>query len=600
MGDAAAGKAIYAEQLGMVFRQQPIVLAVNVINASLTAYVLFDIVPQAPLSAWLASVVLLSAARLVLFYRHRRSRERSERENRRWAALAAAGSMLSGALWGFGAILLFPESVIHRMFLMLVVAGMCAGGSATLAAHLPSSLGFLLLATLPLAVRLALEGLLLDFILAAMTLVFAVALSLVSISLNRSIATTLSLRVDLQAQTAALDAASTRLQEEMADHRATEATLRQAQKMEAVGQLTAGIAHDFNNLLTAVIGNLELAVARGVENARTAPLLEGALHAAERGADLTQRLLAFGRKQRLDPKPVDVVLLLDRIEELLRRSLGPTIAIATSGDAGLPPARADPQQLELAILNLALNARDAMPSGGELRIDVTARNVTADGGNAPPELTPGEHVVVAVGDTGEGMDQATLERAFEPFFTTKGIGEGTGLGLSMVHGFAAQSGGAIRLRSRKNVGTIAEIWLPRAEAMTEAAPALSATQIRDGKDATFAAFSVLVCDDDGDVRQFVGEMLRAHGCTVHEAEDAAAALRLLDGALRIDAMVADYAMPGLFGDALVEEARRRRPGIKAVIISGYAETLPADRLAGVHVLRKPFRAAELLGLLEEA
>jgi signal transduction histidine kinase len=271
--------------------------------------------------------------------------------------------------------------------------------------------------------------------------------------LNRFFAETLRLRFELAA-------ANLRLQAEILEREATEAALRQAQKLEAVGQLTGGISHDFNNLLTVVIGNLALAIERARDIPAILPLLQGGLQAAERGVALIERLLAFARKQRLDPRSVDLNHLIAGIEDLLRRTLGDRIRLTITADADLAPARVDVNQLELAILNLTINARDAMPSGGNLRIRMENRRANRD---SPSELPPGDYVVLSINDTGTGMDEATLARAFEPFFTTKEIGSGSGLGLPMVQGFAAQSGGDVRIHSKVGEGTTVELWLPAAD-----------------------------------------------------------------------------------------------------------------------------------------
>jgi signal transduction histidine kinase len=271
--------------------------------------------------------------------------------------------------------------------------------------------------------------------------------------LNRIFTETMRLRFEL-------NEADLRLRAEIAERQATEAALRQAQKLEAVGQLTGGIAHDFNNLLTVVIGNLILAIGRVSENSTVVPLLQGALEAAERGVSLIQRLLAFARKQRLDPRSVDLCRLVANIEELLQRTLGGRIRLAIARAADVAPASVDANQLELAILNLTINARDAMPAGGSLRIGLENRRADR---RSPHQLAPGDYVVISISDTGTGMDEATLTRAFDPFFTTKEIGSGSGLGLPMVQGFAAQSGGAVQIRSRLGGGTTVELWLPRAD-----------------------------------------------------------------------------------------------------------------------------------------
>jgi len=446
--------AIRAERVNTVFRQMPIALAVNVANAIITAVVLQQFVGLAIPLAWAFAVLLVTSGRWVLWLRYRRADDFGVTEVPRWSWLAAGGSLLAGICWGLGGMLLFPISpVIGQIFLTLVIGGMCAGAVVLSASHLPSLLAFLLTASVPMAVMFLCQGTSTATALGSMVLVFAGALSLAGLHLNRFFGETMRLRFEL-------GAANRRLKAEISEREATEAALRQAQKLEAIGQLTGGISHDFNNLLTVVIGNLTLAIGRTGDNPAALPLLQAALQAAERGGALIQRLLAFARKQQLDARSVDLNRLVVGIEDLLRRTLGARVGLAINAEADLAPARVDANQLELAILNLTINARDAMPEGGVLHISL--RNRRANHG-APPELSPGEYIVVSISDTGTGMDEVTLARAFEPFFTTKEIGSGSGLGLPMVQGFAAQSGGAVRIQSKVGEGTTVEIWLPRAE-----------------------------------------------------------------------------------------------------------------------------------------
>src|SRR5215472_246276 len=400
---------------------------------------------------WLCVVLLVTAGRCTLWLRYRGAESRVV-DFTQWSWGATCGSLLGGMCWGLGGMALFPIAPIPgQIFLIFVIGGMCTGAVVMSASHLSSLLAFLLSASLPMAVLLFRQGTTTAIASGAMILIFAAALSAAGLHLSRFFARTIQLRFDLEA-------ANLRLQAEMAEREVTEAALHQAQKLEAIGRLTGGIAHDFNNLLTVVIGDLGLAIGRAGNMPSILPRLESALHAAERGATLIERLLAFARKQRLDPRSVDVNHLVIGIEDLLRRTLGNRIRIAINAEADLAPARVDANQLELAILNLAINARDAMPDGGLLHIDL--RNHVRDR-NSPPELSPGEYVVVSISDTGTGMDEATLAHAIEPFFTTKEIGSGSGLGLSMVHGFAAQSRGAMRIQSKVGGGTTVELWLPR-------------------------------------------------------------------------------------------------------------------------------------------
>jgi signal transduction histidine kinase len=442
---------IHSVQMASVFRQMPIALAVNVVNAGITALVVQRLGPTVLPLAWFWVVLLVTAGRWMLWRQYRRRRRAGMEGSPRWPRLAGCGSFLAGLSWGLGGVVMFPTvPVLGQVFLTLVIGGMCAGAVVVNASHLPSLVAFLLPASLPMAVLFFVEGSTTGNALGSMIVVFAVALSFAGNQLNRFLVETIRLRCELQET-------NLRLKAEMVERQATEEILRQAQKLEAVGQLTGGIAHDFNNLLTVVIGNLMLAIGRAGDNSANAQLLQGALQAAERGVALVQRLLAFARKQRLDPRSVDIGALVGSIEDLLRRTLGSSIQFSITTDPDLAPARVDANQLELAILNLTINARDAMPDGGTMRITLENRRTPGD---SPRELPCGAFVVLSISDTGTGMDEATLARAFDPFFTTKEIGSGSGLGLPMVQGFAAQSGGAVRVHSKPGRGTTAELWLP--------------------------------------------------------------------------------------------------------------------------------------------
>ncbi len=454
-GSSADGvlREIRAAQTSAVFRQMPIALAVNTVNAVITAIVLQRFAGVMLPLAWLCIVLLVTAGRWLVWRRYRHRDARLE-DDPRWPLLASCGSLLAGLCWGLGAVVLFPVlPVVGQIFLTFVIGGMCAGAVVVSASHLSTLLAFLLSASVPMAILFFAQGEATGSALGAMTVVFVAALSFAGGQLNRFIAETMRLRL-------ALSETNRRLQTEIAEREATQDALRQAQKLEAVGQLTGGIAHDFNNLLTVVIGNLALAIGRAGENPAVVPPLQGALQAAERGVALIQRLLAFARKQQLDPQSVDLNRLVADIADLLRRTLGSQIRLAIASFPDLAPARVDTNQLELALLNLTINARDAMPGGGALHIGLLNRRTDH---RSPPELSPGDYVVVSISDTGMGMDEATVARAAEPFFTTKEIGSGSGLGLPMVQGFAAQSGGAVQIRSKPGQGTTVELWLPQAD-----------------------------------------------------------------------------------------------------------------------------------------
>ncbi len=368
-----------------------------------------------------------------------------------------------------------------------------------------------------------------------------------------------------------------------------EEQLRQSQKMEAVGQLTGGIAHDFNNLLTAISGSLELLQTR-LRQGRTADLeryIAEAQGAARRAAALTHRLLAFSRRQALDPKPTDINRLVNGMEELIRRTVGPAIAVEVAASDGLWAAHVDPHQLEQALLNLCINGSDAMPQGGVLT--VATANQTLDGGaDGLAGLHPGEYVCLAVSDNGCGMTPEVIERAFEPFFTTKPIGQGTGLGLSMIYGFARQSGGQVRIESEIGSGTTVRILLPRHAGPVEVAeppPALAETPRMGG------GRTVLVVDDEPAVRMLVVEVLQELGYTALAAGAGPEALNILETATPIDLLVTDVGLPEMNGQQVAQAARALRPALKVLFMTGYAEhaLLAQGPLeAGMQVLAKPF------------
>jgi PAS domain S-box-containing protein len=374
---------------------------------------------------------------------------------------------------------------------------------------------------------------------------------------------------------------------EVREREQAQAQLAQSQKMESIGQLTGGVAHDFNNLLTAVIGNLDLAYARAHDDA-VKQVLRAALEAAERGATLTQRLLAFARRQRLDAKPVRLCALVEGMRDLLSRTLGPQIRIAVNYADDLWPALVDPHQFELVLLNLAINARDAMPDGGGL--EIALRNARVD--RRTGELGSGDYVVVSVSDTGIGMDEATAARAFEPFFTTKEVGKGSGLGLSMVHGIVVQSGGTVRIRSAPGRGTTLELWLPRAAAEPSREDADEPPMAARG-DAT-----VLLCEDDADVRSFIVASLEELGYRVFAAAEGRAALDHLERGLAADVFLVDLAMPGLSGWTVAELARRQRPDLPILVITGYAGQAAAAAEHDFPILSKPFRPTQLAACIE--
>jgi two-component system NtrC family sensor kinase len=384
-----------------------------------------------------------------------------------------------------------------------------------------------------------------------------------------------------------------RLAAESARREQAEAALRRAQTLEAVGQLTAGVAHDFNNLLQAIRSGLYLLSPRVPESSRK--VLDASLQAVDRGAKLVRQLMVFSRREALEPRPVDVRALIAGVGELLQKAVGAPVAIETAIDPDIAPALVDPTQAELAMLNLAINARDAMPQGGTLTIGARNASLAEPQGAAPA----GDYVVLSVSDTGMGMPPEVLERVLEPFFTTKAVGKGTGLGLSMVHGFVTQSGGDLRIESRPGRGTVVSLWLPRAQAAPapETQPAGPATP----PEVAGLGCSLLLVDDDALARLATAAALRELGHEVAEARDGEEALIVLGQRRDLRVMVTDYAMPQMNGAELALVARRGRPDLTVIMITGYAAGLPGGKPPGVlKLLQKPFRMEELDAAVRDA
>ena len=364
--------------------------------------------------------------------------------------------------------------------------------------------------------------------------------------------------------------------------------LRQAQKMEAVGQLTGGVAHDFNNLLTIILGNLGIAK-RGIVEARAERALNNARIGAERAAQLTRRLLAFSRQQPLDPKTVDANKLIVSMSDLLNRSLGENVALETIGGAGIWKIECDISELESALLNLALNARDAMPDGGKLTIETSNAYLDDEYCRHHADITPGQYVLIAVSDNGIGMSAETIERAFDPFFTTKETGKGTGLGLSQVYGFVKQSKGHVRIYSEPGEGTTIKLYFPRHDGEETVMSADDQGDPERGRGET-----ILIVEDDDGVREYASEILRDLNYQVIEAKDSASAMRLLEADRPFDLMLTDVVLPGISGRALADEVIRRRPGAKVIFMTGYSRNaiVHQGRLdRGTELISKPLTEA---------
>ncbi|WP_233245124.1 MULTISPECIES: PAS domain-containing hybrid sensor histidine kinase/response regulator [unclassified Caulobacter] len=379
-----------------------------------------------------------------------------------------------------------------------------------------------------------------------------------------------------------LQIANERLLAEISEREQAQAALVQAQKMDAIGQLTGGIAHDFNNLLTAIVGNIDM-IERRSQDARIQRMALNAREGVERATKLTAQLLAFSRSQQLDLQPVEVDALIAGMDDLLTRTLGHTVEVRMALDAGDARAKADANQLELAVLNLAINARDAMGEGGKVTISTRLSDEWREG------LQPGDHVVVAVGDTGHGIPPELLQKVFDPFFTTKSVGKGTGLGLSQVYGIATQSGGAVRVDSTVGMGTTIEIWLP----VTDAAERVRSGDLTPEETPLSQGERILVIDDDPSVRRFIVQCLRSLGYRVTEAAGGQEGLQRLANDAP-DLLVVDFAMPGMNGAQVASRARSALPNLGVLLVTGYADAAAIrDLVNSEAVLRKPFKVSDL-------
>jgi PAS domain S-box-containing protein len=402
--------------------------------------------------------------------------------------------------------------------------------------------------------------------------------------------TVLEITARKQAEEALRDLNATleaRVAEAVAEREEAHEALRQSQKMEAIGQLTGGVAHDFNNLLTPIVGSLDMLQRKGLGGEREQRLIAGAMQSAERARILVQRLLAFARRQPLQSVAVDIEKLVSGMGELVESTTGPQIRVIVEAATDLPAAKADANQLEMALLNLSVNARDAMPEGGTLRISATAAPVTH---GHRSKLAPGTYVCLSVSDNGTGMDEATLARAVEPFFSTKGIGKGTGLGLSMVHGLASQLGGALTIESRPGAGTNVELWLPVSSKLAEGASNVEDTSAVGAHEGV-----ALLVDDEELVRMSTADMLADLGYAVVEVGSAAEAVKVLDAGQQVDVVVTDHLMPGMTGNQLAKYIRSVHQKLPVLLVSGYADLEGID--AGQPRLNKPFRKDELASAL---
>jgi signal transduction histidine kinase/CheY-like chemotaxis protein len=564
----------------------------TVFNAALMTGVLEATAPSKGPWLWFALVITLAAVRLALWRAYHRQAPGSTRF-RVWEVIAIGGAALSGALWGGGAVLMFPADESSQMLWLFIIAGMCAGAAALHAAHLPTAFAFIGPAAVPLVVLLAIQPAIQRIAEAAMLLAFVATLIFTVRHFSSHFDRTLRLQFEL-------DSINRRLRQEIEQHRSTEESLRQAQKMEAVGQLTGGIAHDFNNLLTVITGSLDLILRQAGGQEAITRLATAAKRAASRGARLTGSLLSFARKQSLTPEPVDINWLVGEFAPLLRRAAGATVQLELNLVSDESTTNTDTAHCQSALLNLVINARDAMPNGGQLVISTHIVTLTTADLTANLDARPGEFVAISVCDTGTGMPSEVVAKAFEPFFTTKEIGKGSGLGLSQIYGFVRQSGGHVTIDSRLGEGTTVSLLLPRFVSPVSAVSP-QPTLVPKAEPSTIR---VLLVEDDAEVRDTLQEALTLDEWDVTTAPNGEAAVTTLQRDPHFGILVTDIAMgPGMSGVDLAHAAVAACPNLSVLLISGYPQgTVITHGAIGrsFEVLQKPFTSAQLTARMQVA
>jgi signal transduction histidine kinase/ActR/RegA family two-component response regulator len=589
---------VQAERIRTLYSQSLAISAISPLNAAIVAAVLWPWADPRLLFGWVAVITTVAVLRAGLRLSYFRA-DPSPHQHVVWARRLVWATFTNGLLWGIGAAVFYdPSAIVPQLVLVFVIGGMVAGASGTLALHMPAFLAFAWAAILPAAARMLVVGDMPHVAMSLLALVYGAAMWLITAHTNRAVTEALRLRfknhqlvAQLSAAHVSLEETNRTLEQRVAERgaaleRQTEA-LRDAQRMESVGLLAGGVAHDFNNLLTVVLGGVDLLLA----DARTAQersRLEEIQGAANRGATLVSQLLAFSRRQVMVRQVLDLNSVVTEVRPLLTRLIGEHIELVIVPAAWPLPVQADPTQLQQTIINLATNARDAMPDGGRLTIETGTFDGVPDG-TALPE---GRYVMLAVRDTGVGMDVATKRLAFHPFFTTKDVGKGTGLGLASVHGIVEQSGGHVLVESEPGLGSCFRVFLPRAAVETavrtvapEAAPSIGATQ----------PATIVIVEDEMLVRAVTARVLGRAGYTVIEAQDGEDALQLVRrNQPPIDLVITDVVMAKLGGLEVARRVSNERPGLPVLLMSGYVRDEAIGDNPAMGFLQKPFTPTELL------
>lgn len=592
---------IFPQQVRLLYSGAFEGLLATAINAPVLAYIQREVIATQVLGWWLFVIAVVTAARAGLVYRYWTASD-AGMSPRQWNRAYGIGAAIAGMGWGAAGIALYPpDSISHQMFLVFMLGGMAVGAVAVLTPRMEVFLLFFLPALLPTVVHLVSQQDEIHFTMGAVLLLFMLALLFTARRMSRTITSSLALQTENTGLVRYLTSANVQgerlnreLKAEVQQREETEAALResqeqllQSQKMEAMGQLAGGIAHDFNNLIFVINGYSELLLNSLKSDEKKRLHVEQIKLAGNRAAALTQKMLAFSRRQILQPRPVDLNTVVSNISPMLSRLIGETIHI----DIRLSPigqVKADPMQIEQVIVNLALNARDAMPEGGTLTIETSDADLDQGYIDQHQGSHVGTYVRLAVRDTGIGMDGETKRRVFEPFFTTKDVGKGTGLGLSMVYGIVKQSGGYIDVASQFGSGSTFTIYLPRQSSTVAPSrpPAVAVHPLPTGRE------SILVVEDEPAVRELIFNLLHQQGYDVIEASDGDEALRIMEQTLKaIHLLVADLVMPRLGGCELAQRLALQRPGLKVLYISGYSDDSVLQREglpASADLLRKPF------------
>ena len=636
--------AIQAEQIRLLYTNAGYGYLATAINSALLTLVLWSVISPLLTIPWLAYMLSLTTLRVALVRKFHRVKPDSERIGP-WGLIFGVGAWLSGAGWGIAGLLLFPESSeTHQVLLALVVGGMIAGAVGLLAARMAVFLGFVGLTAVPIIVRLFAYGGGPGIMMAGMGTLLTLVMVFTAWKFHKVITSSLLLRFEnsdlvstltsekavveqlntqLSAEieerqnieaalivaqeelerkvadrTAQLESAITQMRDEIAERQRLDEQLQQAQKMETVGRLAGGIAHDFNNLLTVMLGYTELARTTVANPVALQSYLEGVQSTAQRAADLTQQLLAFSRRQIINPETININHLLLEMTPMLRRVINENIELVTLPTQNLWNTWADPSQIHRVIINLVLNARDAMLEGGQLTLATENVHVDQSGPSLYPEVLPGDYALLVVSDTGFGIPEAIKSQIFEPFFTTKEVGEGTGLGLSSCYGIISQIGGYVTVDSAVRKGTTIRVFLPRID---------SEARIREQRDdltrSARGMETVLVVEDEASLRTLICHVLQNHGYRVLQAGNGVAALMesRQNSMESVDLLITDIMMPKMGGLELADQIRYEVPDIRILFMSGYAGEIDIDEILsrGGDFIKKPFMPDALVAQVRE-